>query len=63
VSVVTGDVPDSVCVESLEDPVYEEADKHFLATHNHPGLTLSHLIIRNSGGVTMARWEGISVSS
>ncbi len=92
-SAVAGNVPDSVYVESLEDPVdraaiytielvftddtvsehqvlclgldpvYEEAEKNFMATHNHPDVTLSHLIIRNHDSVIMARWEGISVSS
>jgi hypothetical protein len=42
------------------DPVYEQAENHFMATHNHPDVTLSHLIIRNQEDVIMARWEGVS---
>ena len=41
------------------DGVFEEADKHFLATHADDSVELSHLIITNQEGVVVARWEGV----
>jgi hypothetical protein len=41
------------------DGVFEEADKHFLATHADDSVELSHLIITNQDGVVVARWEGV----
>ena len=44
------------------DGVFEEADRHFLATHADDTVELSHLIITNREGVMVARWEGVAVS-
>ena len=45
------------------DGVFEEADRHFLATHADDNVQLSHLIITNQEGVVVARWEGVGVAS
>jgi hypothetical protein len=44
------------------DGVFEEADKHFLATHADDTVELSHLLITNQDGVVISRWEGVTVS-
>jgi hypothetical protein len=41
------------------DGVFEEADRHFLATHADDHVELSHLVITNQEGVVIARWEGV----
>ncbi len=41
------------------DGVFEQADRHFLATHADNTVELSHLIITNQEGVVVARWEGV----
>ena len=42
------------------DGVFEEADKHFLATHADDTVELSHLVITNQEGVVIARWAGVA---
>lgn len=43
------------------DPVFSEADDHFLATHNTPEVTLDYLLITNDEGAVMAKWEGVAL--
>ncbi len=45
------------------EPVFEEAERHFMATHLRKEATLSHLLIHNADGVTIACWEGVALSS
>ena len=44
------------------DGVFEEADRHFLATHADDTVELSHLVITNTDGVVVARWEGVTAT-
>ena len=41
------------------EPVYEEAERHFLAVHHQDDVPLSHLVITNQDGLAIARWEGV----
>ena len=43
------------------DGVFEEADRHFLATHADDNVQLSHLTITNQEGMVVARWEGVPI--
>jgi hypothetical protein len=40
------------------EPVYEEAERHFMAAHQASDVQLSHLVIRNSDNIVIAHWKG-----
>jgi len=44
------------------DPVFDEADTHFLAAHSDSSTQLSHLLISTQAGVTIDRWDGVTIS-